>query len=143
MLPSRRHNQVWMPGIFNDLFENAWPAKNGMSVPAINVFENDKGYDLELAAPGMSKEDFNVSLDADGDLVISMEKKNENAEKAENGRYLRKEFSYGKYRQTMLLPEDAEKDAISAKVENGVLKVNIPKVAKAAEADSCKVIEIQ
>lgn len=141
MLPSRRNNQVWGSDFFNDLFETAWPAKHSMSVPALNVLEKENEYDLELAAPGMTKDDFNVTLDSDGDLVISMEKKNE--DKAENGHYIRREFTYGKFRQTMLLPDDAEREHISAKVENGVLKVNIPKVKKTEEAVSHRVIEIK
>lgn len=141
MLPSRRNNQVWGSDFFNDLFETAWPTKHGMSVPALNVLEKENEYDLELAAPGMTKDDFNVTLDGDGDLVISMEKKNE--DKAENGHYIRREFTYGKFRQTMLLPDDAEREHISAKVENGVLKVNIPKVKKTEDAVSHRVIEIK
>ena len=144
MLPvSRRYNQNWLPGIFNDFFDNNWLERTSVTAPAINVLENENGYDIELAAPGMTKEDFKVSLDEEGDLVINMEKKEETKDEKKRGRYLRREFSYTKFQQTMLLPEDADKDAISATVENGVLKVNIPKVVVKEVPQAKKMIEIK
>lgn len=101
MVPSRRmNNQNWLPSIFNDFFDNEWMEKSNATAPAINVLENEKSYDLEVAAPGMTKEDFKVTLDENGDLVINMEKKQENNEDKKNGHYLRREFSYSKYQQT-------------------------------------------
>mgnify|MGYP000787736887 CR=1 FL=1 len=127
MTPVRR-NQNWVPSIFNDFFDNDWMIKANATAPAINVIENEKDYRIELAAPGMSKEDFNIKLDEENNLVISMEKKNENKEEdKKNGRYLRREFSYSKFQQTMILPDDVDKDAISASVEHGVLTVDLPK----------------
>ena len=143
MLPSRRNNHdAWIPDLFNDFFDNTWMERSNCTAPAINVLETEKAYELELAAPGMTKEDFNVSLDSEGDLVIKMEKKSD-VEHKEKGHFLRREFSYSKYQQTMLLPDDARRDEISATVENGVLKVNIPKVEPAKPADQHKVIEIR
>ena len=82
MLPvSRRYNQNWLPSIFNDFFDDNWVEKANTTAPAINVLENERSYELELAAPGLTKEDFKVSLDDEGDLVINMEKKVENKEK--------------------------------------------------------------
>lgn len=76
----------------------------------------------------MTKEDFNVRIDEENNLVITMEKKTENKEEKKEGRYLRREFSYSKFQQTILLPENVEKDKISAKVEHGILSIEIPKV---------------
>ena len=144
MVPSRRmNNQNWLPSIFNDFFDNEWMEKSNATAPAINVLENEKSYDLEVAAPGMTKEDFKVTLDENGDLVINMEKKQENNEDTKNGHYLRREFSYSKYQQTMLLPDDADREKINAQVENGVLKVNIPKIVKVQPNEAHKVIEIK
>lgn len=144
MVPSRRmNNQNWLPSIFNDFFDNEWMEKSNATAPAINVLENEKSYDLEVAAPGMTKEDFKVTLDENGDLVINMEKKQENNDEKKHGHYLRREFSYSKFQQTMLLPEDADREKINAQVEHGVLKVNIPKVVKVEPEHTHKVIEIK
>jgi len=80
-----------------------------------------------LAAPGMKKEDFNVHINDEGNLLIKMEKHEEQKEEDKNARYLRREFSYSKFEQTLILPDDVEKDQISAKVEHGVLTVELPK----------------
>lgn len=143
MVPSRRYNQNWLPSMFNDFFDNDWMEKSNATAPAINVLENEHSYDLELAAPGMTKDDFKVSLDENGDLVINMEKKQENNDEKKHGHYLRCEFSYSKFQQTMLLPEDADREKINAQVEHGVLKVNIPKVVKVEPEHTHKVIEIK
>ena len=143
MTPVRR-NQNWVPSIFNDFFDNDWMIKAKATAPAINVIENEKDYRIELAAPGMSKEDFNIKLDEENNLVISMEKKNENKEEdKKNGRYLRREFSYSKFQQTMILPDDVDKDAISASVEHGVLTVDLPKQTPEAVQKTEKHIEIK
>lgn len=144
MVPSKRmYNQNWLPSMFNDFFDNDWMEKSNATAPAINVLENEHSYDLELAAPGMTKDDFKVSLDENGDLVINMEKKQENNDEKKHGHYLRREFSYSKFQQTMLLPEDADREKINAQVEHGVLKVNIPKVVKVEPEHTHKVIEIK
>jgi HSP20 family protein len=100
------------------------------TAPAINVKESDKEYTVELAAPGMKKEDFNVHINDEGNLIIKMEQKQEKKEEDKNVRYLRREFSYSKYEQTLILPDDVEKDKISARVEHGVLTVELPKMVE-------------
>ena len=132
-----------MPDIFNDFFDNSWMERTNYTAPAINVIENEKEYDVELAAPGLTKEDFQVHVDEDNNLVINMEKKAENNEKKRHGRYLRREFSYEKFQQMLTLPEDAEADKIEAKVEHGVLNVHIPKKEEADVQKAVKQIEIQ
>ena len=106
--------------------------------------ENDTDYKIEVAAPGMTKEDFNVHLTENNELVISMEKKNEtNNDKDKNKKYLRREFSYSKFEQCMILPDDVEKDKISANVNDGVLTIELPKMTKEEKANVCKVIDIK
>jgi len=129
MMPVRR-TQNWLPDIFNDFFDNDLMVKTNATAPAINVIENENDYKIEVAAPGMTKEDFNVHVDEDNNLVISMEKKNENKEEKKEGRYLRREFSYTKFQQALILPDDVDKEKISAEVNNGVLSVELPKLAK-------------
>ena len=97
---------------------------------AINVLENDKQYTVELAAPGLKKEDFSVNVNEDGNLSIKMEQKSESTDQNEKTHYLRREFSYSKYEQTLLLPEDVNREAIAARVNDGVLTVDLPKVQK-------------
>ena len=153
MLPARKFfGQNFMPDFFNDLFDNVNIEGRGFKSPAINVIEDDNKYCIELAAPGMSKEDFKVHVNKDGNLVIEMEKK-ETDEKKEcdkgeccenkNKRYIRREFTCAKFRQTLLLPENAERDEIKAKVENGVLHVCIPKMVKPKTEEEKREIEIR
>ena len=132
-----------MPDIFNDFFDNSWMEKANYTAPAINVIETEKEYEVELAAPGLTKEDFQVHVDEDNNLVINMEKKAENNEKKHHGRYLRREFSYEKFQQTLLLPDDVDAARIEAKVEKGVLNVHLPKKEPVNKAEAVKQIEIQ
>ncbi len=142
MMPTRKnYNQNWLPSIFNDFFDNDWMVKANSTAPAINVIESEKEYKVELAAPGMTKNDFHVQLADDNTLTISMEKKNEN--KDENKKYLRREFSYSKFEQSMIIPDDVEKEKINASVNDGVLTINLPKKMNEEKAQASKVIEVK
>lgn len=142
MMPIRRnYNQNWLPSIFNDFFDNDWMFRTNTTSPAVNVIENEKDYKVEVAAPGMTKDDFNIHLTDDSQLVITMEKKNES--KNDSSKYLRREFSYSKFQQTLVLPDDVEKDHISASVDNGVLTIDLPKKSQESKAKEHKVIEIK
>ena len=143
MTPVRRNNQEWLPSIFSDFFDNDWMMKANATTPAVNVIENETDYKVEVAAPGMTKEDFCVHMADEDQLVISMEKKNET--KDNNNKYLRREFSYSKFQQTLILPDDVEKEHISAAVNDGVLTIDLPKKQKTQDEKTkeCKVIEIK
>ena len=143
MLLARR-NSNWLPDVFNDFFDTDFLPKASTTAPAINVIEKKNEYDVELAAPGMTKEDFKVSLDEDHNLVVELDKKVEKSEENKDcGHYLRREFSYTKFHQTLLLPDDVNRDAISATVENGVLKVVLPKLQPQEMKKERTMIEIQ
>ena len=151
MMPIRRnYNQNWLPSIFNDFFDNDWMEKANATAPAINVIESDNDYKVEVAAPGMTKNDFNIQLGDENNLIISMEKKvesenngNEGANKSnENKKYLRREFSYTKFHQSLYLPENVDKDKISANVTDGVLNIILPKYTPEEKAKVNRVIEI-
>lgn len=120
----------WIPAVFNDFFDTDFMPRANCTAPAINVKETDKAYVVELAAPGMKKEDFNVHVNDEGNLIIKMEKKQDNKEEDKSARYLRREFSYSKFEQTLLLPDDVKREDIKAKVENGVLTVELPKLVE-------------
>ncbi|MGM9805571.1 MAG: Hsp20/alpha crystallin family protein [Candidatus Aphodosoma sp.] len=156
-----RRNQNWLPSVFNELFNDELAVRRpAFGVPAINVKECDKRYVVEVAAPGMTKEDFSVRIDEDNNLVISLEKKsascnckNDNGAECdcnenngcncnENERYLRREFSYSKFEQTMILPDDVDKDAIKASVENGILSIELPKYSVEQIKKAQRTIEI-
>ena len=142
MMPIRK-NQNWLPGIFNDFLDNEWMARANATAPAINVIESEKNYKVELAAPGMMKEDFNIRIDEDNNLVISMEKKSEKKEERKEDRYLRREFSYTKFQQTMILPDNVDKEKISAQVEHGVLTIELPKLSEEEVKKSERLIKVK
>ena len=106
------------------------------NVPAVNVHESETSYTLEVAAPGLQKEQFHIHLDGRV-LTISAEQKEE--KKEENGKWTRKEFSYSSFKRAFTLPENVQKESIEAKYENGVLTLNVPK----AEEAKPKSIEIK
>ena len=128
MLPTIRRTQNWLPGVFNDFFGNEWVEKTHSSNPvAINILENEKEFIVEVAAPGMTKEDFSVKIDDDNNLLIAVEKKTETEEHDEETCYLRREFSYSHFQRRMILPDTVDRDKIGAKAENGILTISIPK----------------
>lgn len=141
----KRYHQNWLPTIFDDFFDTDWMKKANATAPAINVIENDKEYKVEVAAPGMNKNDFSIHVDEGGNLVIAMEKKTENKEedKEKKGRFLRREFSYTKFQQTLILPADVEKDKIQASVNDGVLCIELPRTAPESKAQATKMIEVK
>ena len=104
MTPVNRKNS-WLPDVFNDFFDTDF-------------------------TPGMTKEDFNVHLNQEGDLHIKMESKKEHTDDNKKAHYLRREFAYSKFEQTLILPDDVDRNNISARVADGVLTVVLPKVKK-------------
>ncbi len=141
MLPVMNRN-LWMPEDFNDFFDTDFMPRVSATAPAINVKESEKDYTVELAAPGLTKDDFNVNIDNDGNLHIKIENKSNKKDEDKKSHYLRREFSYSKYEQTLLLPDDVEKDKIAASVNHGVLTVELPKLVK-AEEKTARQIEIK
>ena len=141
MLPVMNRN-LWMPEEFNDFFDTDFMPRVSATAPAINVKESEKDYTVELAAPGLTKDDFNVNIDNDGNLHIKIENKSNKKDEDKKRHYLRREFSYSKYEQTLLLPDDVEKDKIAASVDHGVLTVELPKLVK-AEEKTARQIEIK
>ena len=125
------YKNSWLPEVFNDFFYNNNMPKTNATAPAINVLENENEYIVELAAPGLRKEDFDISINNDGDLVIKIEKKNE--VKDEKAHYLRREFAYSKYEQTLILPDDVNKDEVGARMSDGVLNITLPKLNKTVQ----------
>ena len=120
----------WFPTVFDDFLNTDFMPRANATAPAVNVKEDDKAYTMEVAAPGIKKEFCRVSINDDGNLAIAIENKTEHKENDHKNHYLRREFSYSNYEQSYTLPDDVEKDNISAKVENGILTVILPKTKK-------------
>lgn len=145
MMPIKRFSdQSWFPDLFNDFFDNDRMLKAYTTAPSVNIVEEEKDYKIEVAAPGMSKNDFDVHLNDDNELVVGMEKKTEkNGSESKSRKYLHREFSYSQFKQTFTLPDNVDKDHITANVNNGVLTVSLPKTAEAEKKEECRKIEIQ
>lgn len=115
----------------NDLFDwsNRHYSTTETTLPSVNIKESTDEFEVELAAPGFVKSDFNIELNRDT-LTISSEKKIENETK-EGQEFARKEFSYQSFSRSFTLPNTADSDKIKARYENGILKVSIPKKEEA------------
>lgn len=144
----KRNTDNWLPSIFDDMFKTDWMdnGNNGMnrigtSVPAVNIAEDDDSFTLEVAAPGMSKKDFNLELD-NGVLTISSEVKREDEKKENGGRFTRREFSYTSFKRAFSLPETVDPEKISAKYNEGVLKIELPK-REDAKVQAKRMIDIK
>ncbi len=136
-----------MPGLFdrfleNDLFD--WSNRNysntNTTLPAVNIKEDEDGFEVEMSAPGLNKKDFKIELN-NSVLTISSEKKAENETK-EGQRFSRREFSYQSFSRSFTLPETVAGDKIGAKYENGILRLSIPKKEE-AKPKPVKQIEIK
>ncbi|MBQ0114700.1 MAG: Hsp20/alpha crystallin family protein [Bacteroidales bacterium] len=128
-----KNTQNWLPELFNTMFDAAFmPSTRNTQAPALNVLEDKDTYTVEVAAPGMDKEDFTVSLNEDDNLVIDIEKKTEvTDEKTDNGvRYLQRGFGFAKMHRTLILPEDVDLDKITATANCGILTVTLPKMVQ-------------
>ena len=109
MLPARKfYGQNFMPDFFNDFLGNI-ALDSTAKAPAVNVIEDETSFKIEVAAPGMTKEDFKVHINKDGNLVIEVDKKCECKEEKE-GKYIRKEFTCTKFHQTLFLPDNVDRD---------------------------------
>jgi HSP20 family protein len=132
----------WFPTMFEEFLNNDIMPRANTTAPAVNVKEDEKAYTMEVAAPGIKKEFCRVNINDDGNLNIAIENKMEHKEEEKKHHYIRREFSYTNYEQSYTLPEDVDKENISAKVEHGILTVTLPKLTK-EEVKSARAIEIQ
>lgn len=144
-----RNTDHWLPSIFDDIFKTDWMDGNqasginriGTSVPAVNISENEDNFTVAVAAPGKSKEDFNIELD-NRVLTISSEEKKEEEDKDSNGKFTRREFSYSRFKRAFSLPESVDTEKISAEYKDGVLHIDLPKREEAKVQDK-KLISIK
>lgn len=165
MVPVIR-NRSWMPNWLDDFFGDEWPAgrSSQYATPSVNIIESERCFCIEVAAPGMTKEDFCINLAEGNELVVSLEKcsecgkpaegehkhehkerekDKENEKSRENKTYLRREFSYGSFRRTFILPEIVDKSKISATMKNGVLSIELPKREESKQTPTVRQIAIE
>ena len=127
-----RNRRPWGNLITSDFFNNQllnnqlWNSQ--LNEPALNIKETDDAFEIELAAPGFSKKDFEVTID-DGYLNISAENSHSKKEKEDN--YTRQEFSYNSFEKTLQLPDSVKEEDVKAKYKDGVLRFNLVKKEEA------------
>lgn len=126
--------------VFNRSISDVMGSDFSVTVPSVNITEEKDNIRLELAAPGMDKNDFNISIDKD-QLIISAEKEKQSEEKEEN-KWTRKEFNFSSFKRSFHLGEDINVEKIDASYENGILKLVLPKKEEAKETLP-KTIEIR
>lgn len=114
----------WVDDFFNSSLLPGFGLARTWNSPAVNVREDHDNYYLEVAAPGLTKKDFDVSVD-NGLLNISAKSETQNEES--NAQYTRREFSYSTFTRTFTLPEGVEQDKIGANYQNGILHITLPK----------------
>lgn len=135
-LIKRNANFPSFPTLFDDLFSrelfnfnNSNFSATSTTVPSVNIKETDHSFEVEMAAPGMEKKDFHISLE--GNMLTIASQKQSKQEKAEEG-YSRKEFSYQSFQRSFELPKEVvDEDKIAARYENGLLHLTIPKKEEA------------
>lgn len=134
------------PVLFNDFFKpwNEWFNNEGMltaaaNVPAVNVSETDKSFDLTMAAPGMKKSDFRI--DVDGNL-LTVSSEQEHREEETGKKFTKKEYSYSSFCRSFNLPEDVNREKIEAHYTDGILHIALPRINN-GKKDSAKAIAVK
>ncbi|MDX1907832.1 MAG: Hsp20/alpha crystallin family protein [Bacteroidia bacterium] len=127
------------PAVFDELFYPEW-SNTSFNTPAVNIHEDNNGFTLEVAAPGLTKENFKLELNHRS-LKISASRESQAEEQDEKGRYTRREFNYAAFSRSFTLPETIDTAQISAAYENGVLLVKLPKRTE-ARTQAPRIVEI-
>ena len=142
MTPAMYRRNSWFPTVFDEFLNSDLMNTVSTTAPSVNVKETEKAYIVELAAPGVKKDYCRVHIDEDHNLCVAIENKFEHKEEDKHSHYLRREFSYTNYEQKYSLPDDVNEEEINAKVEDGILTIELPKVKK-VEGKTTKQIEIK
>ena len=143
MLLARRNNDTnLMSNFFDDFFDTNWMPKMNSTAPAVNVKEDVEKFTMEIAVPGLKKEYCRVNVTNQGCLEVKLENKMEHKDEDKKEHYLRREFYYTNFEQTYALPENVDPEKITAKVDNGILRIEMPKLSKKEEDKQRRLIEI-
>jgi len=131
-------DSIWDDFLNRDIFKRGMDL--GTTMPAVNTRETENAYSLEVAIPGLKREDLKIDLDKDT-LTISSERKDEKEEK-DGERITRREFSYSSFQRSFQLPENVRKEDISAEYSDGILRLTLPKTENTPATEK-KQIEIR
>ena len=143
MLLARRNNDTnLMSNFFDDFFDTNWMPKMNSTAPAVNVKEDVEKFTMEIAVPGLKKEYCRVNVTNQGCLEVKLVNKMEHKDEDKKEHYLRREFYYTNFEQTYALPENVDPEKITAKVDNGILRIEMPKFSKKEEDKQRRLIEI-
>lgn len=143
MTPAMYRRNSWFPTVFDEFLNSDLMNTVSTTAPSVNVKETEKAYIVELAAPGVKKEYCRIHVDEDHNLCVAIENKFEHKEEDKHSHYLRREFSYTNYEQKYSLPDDVNEEEINAKVEDGILTIELPKLEKKVVGKTTKQIEIK
>lgn len=135
-IQKRKNGEHGLADPWRDFFdvENFFPGfHRHSSLPAVNLSEEDKHYNVEVVAPGFKKEDFKVNV-ADDVLTISAETKKETPQDKGNKQYSRREYSYSSFTRSFRLPDNVKDDAITATYTDGILELKLPKTQQQVTA---------
>jgi HSP20 family protein len=124
-------------GFFRNDFMDLWNG-NTSTVPSVNIREEKNGFEVELAAPGLKKEDFNIDVEGNI-LTISCEKESETKEGGDSDNFSRREYNYSSFSRSLTLPDNANVEKVSAKYSEGVLHLSIPKNTDTEKQKSQKI----
>ena len=142
MTPAMYRRNSWFPTVFDEFLNSDLMNTVSTTAPSVNVKDTEKAYIVELAAPGVKKDYCCVHVDEDHNLCVAIENKFEHKEEDKHSHYLRREFSYTNYEQKYSLPDDVNEEEINAKVEDGILTIELPKLQKVV-GKTTKQIEIK
>ncbi|MCQ2310339.1 MAG: Hsp20/alpha crystallin family protein [Paludibacteraceae bacterium] len=145
MLPVIKLNDTnRMSNWWNDFFSESWPnlRLSSLSSPAVNIAEDEEHYHVDIAAPGRSKEDFQLHLQDQRTLLVTLHQKEQKCDKKEGCKVIQREFCLTRFEQTISLPEDVDTEQIKAKMEHGVLHITLPKMDEEKRLKNSKMIEI-
>lgn len=130
-----KKNDIWFPSLFNEFFpENKLDSINyeRISIPAVNISENLANFVLEIAIPGIKKEDVSIEIEKDTLLVSSKTAEEKEVEETTgSSSYSRREFNFSRLKRSFKLPKSIDKENVQARHENGVLRIELPKVEEA------------
>ncbi len=153
MTPARRNQNNWLPSIFCDFLSPGWLEHRSTAAPAVNIIEDETRYRVEIAVPGMTRDDFKVHINEDNELIVCVQKctetpaeeknKDQRGDESKKETYLRREFSYTQFQQGLLLPDNVVRDKITARVENGIMTIDIPKKTMAETTPVARQIEVK